>query len=260
LHPQSVAVALRQVDPRTRTASLLDNPDFQLARGQSPASILSLVYLDTRSLTRLTYPARLMLETAAASQMAASGRGLDLDRLPPFRDALEDVHNFVATGSRMDDGLMWTFAGSGEVPKLLMSVRSLVLAAALPQVNNDLKIDAASARANHLRALAISCTLYAVDHDGRFPGTLEEMVDAGLIQADDLHPAWASDTASAYVYVPGQKQGEHPRNVLIHERRRGNEPILVAFTDGSVRRVKPDRFEKVWKETRVRLGLDSATP
>ncbi len=261
LHPQSVVIALQQADARTRKSSLLDNPEFQLARRQSPPSVHSIGYLDTRSLTRLTYPARLMLGTAAASQLAASGVGFDLGDHPPYPDALARVHNLVATSTRVDDGVLWTCAGSGEVPKLAMSARDLMLAVGLPEVAKKLAQNVAGVRADHIRSLAIGCTMYAVDHEGRFPPSLEEMVTLGLIEADDLRPPWAGGKVAAYRYVSGQEQGKQPRNVLIYEHSSGEEPIHVAFTDGSIQRLEPDQFELVWRNTCHRLGRDpDSTP
>lgn len=91
---------------------------------------------------------------------------------------------------------------------------------------------------NNARQIVIACKLYASDHNGNYPGDLNELVKTGGISDDKiLHdPLLHDDTQIGYEYFgAGMKDSDPPDKVLLMSKSadsRGKK--VVAHNDGSV--------------------------
>ncbi len=113
LSPQTLAAALRQADPQTRTSSLLDNEQFRAARREQPNEILSVGYVDGHYFGRLLYPIVNALNVAMCSMFAAHGLEIDLHVIPPVTGYLSRVQSYVGVTSVEVDGIHYISSGNG---------------------------------------------------------------------------------------------------------------------------------------------------
>jgi prepilin-type processing-associated H-X9-DG protein len=260
LFPQTVAEAMKQVDAATRKSSLLDHPDFQAARKLSPAAVQGLVYVDIKSVARLLYPLGLMLQTAGVSQLAAGGLSLDLQPMGTLPETLQDVHNSVCTSSAGDDGILYVSAGSGSGILAVPAAAAVAASIGLPTVGRARHQARQVAGASNLRQLGVACIMYASNNDGRFPASLEELVERGQVTANALRSPGRPPGAASYVYVAGQTSASQGGNVLVYERPRGDGRVTICFLDGHVETKDSDAFRQALLATYQRLGREGELP
>ncbi len=131
LFPQTVATALRQVDPQTRGPSLLDQPDFKAARPKLPPNAQSIGYCASRYFTRAWYyPLMSLLQTMGISMLAPYGVEMDLALMPPLPEITDKVVNFVGVTSVDADGIL--YEASGDAAPSIFVVAAAVVAPLMP--------------------------------------------------------------------------------------------------------------------------------
>jgi prepilin-type processing-associated H-X9-DG protein len=127
--------------------------------------------------------------------------------------------------------------------------------------------------ASHLNQLGLGIYLYARDHDGRFPASLEEVVLAQGLAPELLVCPSSADTIASAKSMPLAQELKHPghcsyiylgagRNmsdfayqwVLAYDRPANHpEGYFVLFGDGHVEFQRASDFEKRLEETRQQL-------
>ncbi|UCG15443.1 MAG: hypothetical protein JSV19_09105 [Phycisphaerales bacterium] len=269
LFPQTVAVAMQQVDAKTRTSSILDHPDFQAARKLSPTSVLSLCYLDTRHLARLLYPLCLFVQTAGVSQLAPGGLALDLQTYPPVLETLEGVHNCVMTASTDDDGIVYVLAGSGKSGATVAAAGGALAALGAVPAHTHGRTSTncrglpkqTAGTGGGLKQIGTACIAYAIDNEEqRYPGSLQELLEAGVLTPEARQLLSGRPGAVSYVYIHGQTMGGDPQNVLAYERLKEGEGTHVCFADGRVEWMPYDAFKRALLATYQRLGREDEMP
>lgn len=257
LFPQTVATALKQMDPKTRGESLLDNPDFKAARARLPKESHSVGYFDSKYFTRMFYPFMTAVQTLGTSMLAKHDVDIDLALMPPLPEAAKDVTNYVGTTSTDKDGILYASTGSGAQPVLVAvgstAMATSILLPSLAQAREQAKRAVSMA---NLRGLGQACLVYANDHGDKFPDSLQQLVDDSLAVQKQLHSPRDEDEdedSVSYVYIAGQTTSADPRNVLVYERVFCDEGTNVLFLDGHVQWMKVDDFKAAVRETYRRL-------
>lgn len=264
LFPQTVATALRQVDPQTQGESLLDQPDYAAARTKMPLNIQSVGYCDSRYFTRtLFYPLMSFLQTAGVSMLAPYGGTIDLALMPPLPEAASDVTNYVSATGSDPDGILYANIGTGASLPVVVATTSLATSILLPSLARAREVAKRAVSAANLQGIGAACHVYAVDHQDKFPEDIEQLLATGMVTRKMLRSPRdpdEDDEAVSYVYVPGQTAQSDPRNVLAYERPLDDEGTNVLYVDRQVEWVKPDAFKAAVRETYQRLGRERDLP
>ncbi len=260
LYPQTVATALKQVDPKTRGASLLDRPDFQAARAAWPNIVLGVGYFDTRYFTRLFYPLVNAVRTLGVSFLAGHGMEIDLAGMPPLPESAAPA-NYIGALGRDDQGVMYVACGDMAPLSMLAATTALSASVLVPSL--------ADARRNAMRAESMAnlhligqaCLVYALDHDDAFPQSLRQLVDEGLVSVRQLQsPLDRQKMAESYGYVGGQTRTDDADNVLAFEWPRDRDATAVLFVDGRVEWLSLDDFKRLLIDTYRRLQREDEIP
>lgn len=263
LFPQTVATALRQVDPKTRGESLLDNPDFKAGRARLPRDAQGIGYFDMKYLTRLFYPVAKLALTAGASVLAPHGVEIDFALLPPLPEAVAKVTNNVSTSSVDADGILYASSGDGGSLMMAASAASFGVSIALPSLARAREVAKRAVSASNLRAIGQACHIYANDNQDKFPDDFAPLIAAGLVTPKVLHSPRDPDDdedAVSYVYIPGQTAASDPHNVLAYERVFDDEGTNALFVDCHVEWMKLEEFKRVLRETYRRLEREHELP
>jgi prepilin-type processing-associated H-X9-DG protein len=260
LFPQTVATAARQVDPKTRGESLLDNPEFQAARAAHGRPPQAVDYVDSRYFTRMFYPFVNALRTLGVSMLARYGLELDLQTMPPLPESAENVTNYVGLLSRDEDGVL--YAGRGHCNPLGLAAGTTALAGSvmLPSLAAAREQARAAKSMANLKQIGTACHLYALGHDGQFPTSLEQLVEGGLIAREVLSSPLDPEGGASYAYVAGQTSEGDSENVLAYELTTHGDRRSVLFADGHVERIGSKELARSVRETYRRLGRQDDIP
>lgn len=264
LYPQTVATAMKQVDPKTRGPSLLDRPDVKLARAAWPATVQGVDYFDTRYFTRLFYPLVNGLRTLGVSMFAAHGVEVDLLTMPPLPESDADMTSFVGAWGRDADGVLYIGTGHSTPLPTVAAATALTALTASALMPALVQARGAARRAKslaNLRMIGQACMMYAFDHDDEFPASLQQLLDEGLISVTTLQsPLDPRDEAESYAYIAGQTRGADDENVLAFEWPRGRHATAALFLDGHVRWMPLAEAKQAVRETYRRLDREDEIP
>jgi prepilin-type processing-associated H-X9-DG protein len=261
LFPQTVAVAARQVDPKTRSGSILDHPPVsQVLKDVFPSQIQSFGYMDADYFARLFYPLGLLYSTAGVSMLTVPGVELDPSFYPVLAEAIKDVDPSMGASAADDDGLYYAQMGASSGVLAGVAVGALVVAILLPSLARARELAKRAVSASNLRGIGQGMHIYANDHDGRFPERFDDLIKAGMIVPGYLNSPRDDEGNVSYVYVSGQTDNDDPRNVLAYEKIIGDEGTIVLFLDGHVQWMKLPDFKKGLSQTYQRLGREAEMP
>jgi len=261
LFPQTVKVALNQVDPQTRAASILDRPDFQNAKPRIFSDkIQSFGFCDSQYFARLFYPLGLMGSTAGCSMLSVANVDLDFSAFPLVAKVVEQAHNTFGTCSTDEDGILYAQVGTGTTAVAAVAVVALLLTILLPSLARAREQAKRAVSMANLRGIGQAMHIYANDHQGRFPKSFDELIDAGLITRAELNSPRDREGAISYVHIAGQSAVDDVRNIVAYERIIGDEGTNVLFLDGHVEWMKLDAFKRALQATYERLGRADEMP
>lgn len=264
LFPQTVAVALKQVDPKTRGESLPDHPGFKAARALLPKQVQSVSYFDAKYFARMFYPFMNALQTLGVSMLGKHGVEIDLNLMPPIAEATAKATVYVGTCSTDADGILYASVGGG-APRIMAAAAATSMATSilLPSVARAREVAKRAVSATNLRGIGLACLIYARDNQGKFPASVDMLLKEGLLTQKQIHSPRDSDAdenSVSYVYLAGQTQSAAPQNVLAYEQVFGNEGTSVLFVDGHVQWMKIKEFRGAVRETYKRLGRENEVP
>ncbi len=264
LFPQTVALAMEQADPAARKDSLLDSADFKAARPLLPAQAVGMYYADAQAGARTWYGLALLARTMTASLSANTPQPFDLAAVPPFPKSRTAAHRaMVSVNAVTPDGVLGRTVGLS-APATLMAESGLVLpvlatAIAAPSLTQAREAGQRAATHRNLRQVGMGLLTYAAEHDGRFPPTLETLVEAEFVTKDVLRSA--QPPGRTFTYIAGQNMGTtDARDVLAYELRLEDFGASVLFADGHVEWLSLPAARGAIRETYRRLGRESEIP
>jgi len=281
LNPQSVAVAMKQADPRTRGESLLDQPDFKAARALLPKELTSVGYADARSSYRTWYALKHLAQTAVASLSAGTAQAYDLGAVPTLPEEIGSVRNSVWGYGVDEHGVLCRGVGSSGVGLLLggdptgLAGVALTTSILLPSLSRARELAKRAVCAANLRGIGQGCQIYADDHEDACPAELAELVKAGMASPKMFVCPSSGTTETevtallqgrpgqlSYTYIAKQNIRSDPRNVLVYEdlSNHDGEGGNVLFVDAHVEFLKPPRYQQVIRDTYQRLQREAEMP
>ncbi|MCK4342973.1 MAG: hypothetical protein KAY37_14765 [Phycisphaerae bacterium] len=261
LFPQTVAAAMKQVDPNTRGDSILDHPDVQAAAARLPKQIQGFSFYDSQYFTRLFYPLTNALQTLGVSMLAQYDLEIDFELMPPVSEAEAKVTNFVGTSSKDEDGVLYASLGDGVPLAVVAGSAAMVTSVMLPSLSRARYQAKTAVSLSNLRGIGQACYVYANDHDDKYPESFEEMIEEGLIIQQQLYSPLNPEGVVSYVYIAGQNWSGDVRNVLAYERvRDGEVKTNVLFLDGHAESMPIERFKQALQETYRRLEREDEIP
>ena len=263
LWPQSVAAAIKHVDPATRGKTLLDNPDYKTLRAQLPAQVQAIGYCDMRYFTRFMYPVGNMVGTLGLSMMPAECDDLDLlEMMPPVADQVADVTSYVGATSTDADGILYIGNGDGALLPAAVAGGAMAVSILLPSLAQARSQAKSAVSMSNLRGIGMACMIYANDNYEKFPDSFDVLLEQGFITQKQLQsPADDDDAGVSYIYIAGQNAGGDLRNIVAYERLYdGADTTNVLFLDAHVERMTVEQFKQRLRETYTRLGREDEIP
>ena len=103
-----------------------------------------------------------------------------------------------------------------------------------------------------LKSVGSALTMFASTHDGKFPASLDELIESGQISGELIRCPHRK--GGRYVYVAGQDQNMPPENVLVYEAEavhRGDCNLLRL--GGTPEAVTPEQLQADLAETLSQL-------
>lgn len=240
LHPQTAVLALRQLDPATRKGSLLDNSEFKRVRPLLPKELVSVSFVDGRAYAQVNHALQQLVQTMLASLTANDPEAYDLARVPLYPDQLAKLRSYIGGYANGPDGIV--YVGYGNSPLSLffdggsITSTAVLLGVLMPSLSRAREQAKVAVSMANLRAIGMGCLLYANDHQGRFPETLEQLVQQDLLPHQLRSPRDPAEDGEepSYILIRGQTSSAPPQNVLAHERLFGQERVPTLFVDGHV--------------------------
>ncbi len=269
LFPQTVKVALSQVDPQTRTASILDRADFQNAKPRIFSDkIQSFGFCDSQYFARLFYPLGLLYSTAGCSMLSVADVDLDFSAFPLVAKVVEQAHNTFGTCSTDEDGILYAQVGTGTTAIAAVAAVALLVSILLPSLARAREQAKRAVSMANLRAIGNALYTYAAEDDEeRFPATLQDLAE--YVYADSnmelgdvklFNSPRDREGAVSYIYISGQSPAGDVHNIVAYERIIGDEGTNVLFLDGHVEWMKLDAFKRALQATYERLGRTDEMP
>ena len=154
-------------------------------------------------------------------------------------DAVAD--SYTVSG-HVENGWLTVNKGPSGVGKILgpLAVMPAAMAAgmALPAFGKVSAKGKASSSLLQAKQIAIACKMYAGDHDGKFPPTLDALVPAYLPERKVFVSPFAPDEPMGYTYHPGLTEKSPSETVLVEDRYSigvaGQRVTIHADTTGEV--------------------------
>jgi hypothetical protein len=265
LHPQTVATAMRQFDEKTRGPSLAEQPELVSVLDRWPKDVTGVAYFDTAGMMRFGYPFWNLIQNAIMSMQAfGAEQPVNLDLFPTLPDMIARARPAIGASWHDKDGVYVAYTGAGG-PAFQMALTpagttALIASVMVPSFGRAREVARQTVAQTNARSIAMGCHIYADDHDGNFPPSLETLIDEGHLTLQMLSSprSWGTDDVD-YAYIAGQTTSADPRNILVYETV-GAEGRAVAFVDGSTRFLKFGEFEQHIRDTYKRLNRMNELP
>ena len=123
----------------------------------------------------------------------------------------------------VENGWLTVGKGSSGVGKILtplvIAPVAIAAGAALPMFSAmSKKDDKATKSLAQAKKIGLGCKLYAADHDGKFPPTLDALMPTYLNDKKVFVSPFAPDEAIGYTYHPGLNENSPPATVLVEDK------------------------------------------
>lgn len=194
----------------------------------------------------------------------ASQPTIEFAPLPDYEAFARHMRTTVSYVRQIEGGRVYQghsgvgfFDGSGLV--IGASVGAAIL---LPSLARAREFSKRAACASRLKEIGTALYTYAAEHDDRFPGSIQELIELNAITPQTLRCPSAEHPTRSYIYIPGQGTEVHSNNVIMYERdNHDGEGANVLFADARVEFVKPYHYVKqLVRETKERLHGATSQP
>jgi hypothetical protein len=126
-----------------------------------------------------------------------------------------------------------TGAGQMIVPLMIVPV-AIAAGVAMPVFGKVQDKGKATKSMSNAKQIAVACRLFAVDNNGKFPATLDELIPDYLVDRSLFTSPFAPTEPMGYSYVPGLTDTSPPETELIEDKFSvGSGQRIVVRVDGS---------------------------
>ncbi|MBG80895.1 MAG: hypothetical protein CMJ39_09335 [Phycisphaerae bacterium] len=245
--PETVRIAASQLESRS---SILNNRSFTDARGGGDNNVFEMSYLDAASRLAEGYGFAAGLMTAIGNYSIPKGKPIRAIQpvMPSYADLEEgakptlvmsmlDQDDMVIKGTSARSMMVHATSLLGELvtsPLLVAAVGTGLLLPAVAQARNTAKLTQNMA---NLRDISVAAHTWSVDHGGKLPDSLDDLVKAGYIKANQI-------TGHMEYYGKGVDiaQLKHPSQTIMAAMF-VNDDIPAVFMDGHVRNLSYQEYE-----------------
>lgn len=285
LTPQTVAAAMRQIDPKQRKESILDHPGVKAAMAKLPGKAMSWGYCDSEVFARLLHPLVLMYNTAIASYASSGSAAVDLSVIGGLDEALKTVKTGVGVCTVDDGGVLYSQVGSANGTLAMLAGGATATAVFLPSLSRARDSAKRVVSQSNLKSIGLACMIWASDNQDAMPTSLEKLVESGNIipqqlvspREDDYDgmiernermltaggtPDWKKiKFETSYVLLEGPPISKRkPGTAIGYERVMDGTGSNVLFADGHVEWLQPDAFKRAIREAYAAAGREGAIP
>ena len=264
LTPQTVAVALNEIDPATRGPRLVDRADVRAARERMPESINGFSWGDVKYINRLFYPVVNAMTTAGTSMLGQTVSDLDPAEFPTVPELVAMSHNYIAIRSTDSDGVIHASIGDAAHAQLAVAGGALATSVLLPSLSRARFVAKMAVSQSNLKGIGMACMVYANDHQDQLPESLESLVTEGFITRKMLQSPVSPDDPAPYVLIrrtrPLEDASNPPGDVLAYEIVRDDGKANVLFLDGHVETVPLERLAMLLRKTYRNIGRENEIP
>lgn len=150
--------------------------------------------------------------------------------MPPEQKALmekfafmQDVSTTYSVRAHLDNGWLSVSKGSRGIDQVLLPLAAVPAALMAAGIANSASEGALTkGKASHSLAnakqIALACKLYAGDHDGKFPPTLDDLLPTYLGTRTIFVSPFAPGEPMGYTYTPGLTDNSPPDTVLLEDK------------------------------------------
>ncbi len=175
-YPQMVMAHIDRLEDGDPAASLVALDDIApLFAGDDAPSMIT--YQDMPAVFRLAYPVLHPLATLLCAELQNQGVQIDVSILPPARTIARHLRPSYSYGRRTADGLLIESRGTLPIGAGMLSPSAFVMttAAAGPAIVKARQRARQIATMSNMRQLLVACHLYADEHDGTLPPSLQAL-------------------------------------------------------------------------------------
>ena len=250
--------AIEQIN--SGATSIRSTEGFKTATAELPSNLISLRYSDSK--LQFTQLMTVLQQFWPMATMAAANAELKLPMiLPNLSHIAQDMGSSCQYSWFDDRGLRSRYRGPGLEPSLGgVAGAALGLGVAMPAMARARQQARHAVSMSNLKQLGLAIIMYADDHDGKLPESLEEVWDyhrePKILESPQKPTAF---DGPSYIYVKGHslKAGSPAKQIIVYENPGYlREQITAVFLDGHVERMKRDRFVETLEATYKRLGRE----
>jgi prepilin-type processing-associated H-X9-DG protein len=284
LAPQTVAAAMRQIDPKQRKDSILDNAGVKAAMAKLPGKACSWGYCDSELFARLLHPLVLMYNTAIASYASSGSAAVDLSVVGGLQESLTAARPGVGVCTLEEGGVLYSQLGTANGTLAMIAGGATATAILLPSLSRARQDAQRVVSQSNLKSIGVACMIWANDNRDAMPPSLEKLVESGSLipqqlvspREDDFDgmiarnervlaggaPDWKKiKFETSYVLIDGPVISKRtPGSAIGYEKLMGWDGSNVLFADGHVEWMQVDAFKRAVREGFKAAGREGETP
>ena len=257
--PAICSGAVEQISSGTK--SIRSTEGFRTATAELPPSLISLKYSDSK--LQFTQLMTALQQFWPMATMFATKAELKLPMiLPNLSHIAQDMGSSCQYSWFDERGLRSRYRGPGVEPSLGgVAGAALGLGIAMPAMARARQQGKYAVSMSNLKQLGLAIIMYADEHDGKFPESLEQVWNyhrEPKILESPQKPAGFD--GPSYIYVKGHslKAGSPAKQIIVYENPEYlRDQVTAVFLDGHVERMTRDRFVRAIEATYKQLGRET---
>ncbi|MEM7167881.1 MAG: hypothetical protein AAF581_20685 [Planctomycetota bacterium] len=246
LHSASIEEAIYRQKTEGAAGSLTANVDFRASRSKLPTPAHGVSYSNTPATVQSLYPTVAYFLQMAASYLGGANPEMQTAMLPA--PSAVAAHMFPDVGVELLSDDAYTAISYGPLPFSLSNVVlttaavSFVAGLTVPTINMTRRRAESVTTLNNARMLSIYCSMYADEHGGKFPRSLDALVRT---YPDDI----GAELIAGFSYVSGYRQTGRGDRIFIYQTDPdASGQVVVARLSGVTERLPWDEVKRILAE------------
>ena len=194
LFPQMLYAQLdRMIDGNPRESSLLANEQFVRGRAAVGAFGSMVGYNDSKLAADSLYAIALPALQAGIAMAQGEGIAVNIADVPSRHALTQHLFADVYTGGADETGMYYKSHGPLPVPipaiggsTAGLAIAGLLASIVVPSVQKARSQAKQAVCAANLTGIGVACQIYAADHNGAFPASLNTLIEEGVLTAEQI--------------------------------------------------------------------------